>query len=381
MNNTTKNSRSGFTLVELLVVISIIGILMALLLPAIGVAREMARRATCTSNLRQFGQGLQAYANTHDGAYCSGNFDWDRDGAVTEIGWVADLVNTGFIVGKMNCPSSSAQLSESYEFLYGANTSTFLSDTCVNRPGSVAKQLPDGTFAKNACREIIESGLAPSTEARRQFIEARIFEKGYNTNYTASWFMVRGGVVLDPSGNPTPTYPGCAAPANLSNRTYCTGPLKQSILDSSKAPAMLVPLLGDGATRGPASIQLAGLSEGASLSYAMTGGPKLPVVSGANYVPPSFAAGTPRNGATGWWKVWNRDVVQDYRAFSPLHRGVANILFADGSVRQFSDKNSDGLLNNGFVASSAGGGFEDSEIEIKPDEIFSFYSVDAYKQQ
>ena len=402
-----------------MVVIAVIGILVALLLPAISAARESARSASCKNNLRQFGVALHLFSDTDPATrLCSGAFDWKKDGCPDTYGWTADVVNLNAgSPGEMLCPTSPLRVHE------GLHRLVVDSDLTPGDVDTGTAQITAGLCGTDANFGGVSgttSGapLAGTLEGSAERIDlvARAFaQRGYNSNYTASWFLVRSAPrvkfdsVNDIVVTAGPTLP--AHEAGLVGLNQTLGGLSRRLLESGPVVSSSVPLLGDAA---PANIAEGVLTQTLEIKparhfalgkrqaklFAVQGSP---TSQSFNVGPSNFhddsgdehvhhidsadaslsvqiaceRSGTcaaPTEAAETW--------LQDTRGWYAIHGGgrrpTLNLLFADGSVRSFVDTNGDRFLNPGFPVPAdlpaeryAEIGYIDSNVELPPSEVFS----------
>lgn len=285
--------RAGFTLVELLVVITIIGILIALLLPAVQAAREAARRMQCTNNLKQLGLALHSYHETFSlfppAGFTDDSFGW----AV----WVMPYFETRALQGVLDL--TEVYYSDTNKLAAMTRVSTFL---CPSQPDERTQHF---RISGNLTRE-------------------RYDDNGVWTEvYTIHYQGVAGAKGTNPvTGRDYPFDPGSSP---VSGGFALGGVLYRDI-----------------------SVRIADITDGTSNTYMV--GELSWADSGVFRMWPrgcsSDACASSKNVLNGINQAAYANYLQDFSdvGFGSEHPGGANFAMADGSVRFVSENIHLGIL-------------------------------------
>lgn len=299
--------KHAFTLVELLVVIAIIGVLIALLLPAVQQAREAARRMQCNNNLKQIGLGLHNFHDTFGQFPAGYGFNEQANAAAWRKAWGWGARILPFIEQSALHDQLGVTTQEFDALLPGNNSSSWPAAgvalirtpldayICPSDPGDVI----------NTSVDFCHTGGPDTTKP------AKSNYAGVLGHYTTNW-----------NASPTATIPN-----------------KHGMMDPQKG------------------IRMADITDGTSNTFAVGERDSIHHAAywvGTGNVNSESSWSSPKAiGRTFGQKINQPLVGRFYLAFSSLHPGGANFLFADGSVHFLGETidSREGLLTNGNPAS------------------------------
>jgi prepilin-type N-terminal cleavage/methylation domain-containing protein len=294
--------RRAFTLVELLVVIAIIGVLVALLLPAVQAAREAARRTRCKNNLKQLGLALHNYEGTHK---------------CFPPGTIWNSTTTTFTTPRLNF--------HVLLFPYIEQNNVYGTIDLVNFAGSTGNAWFTTTANIPATTAPMPHLRCPTDNQKPQYIQPTVNIRYYRSNYFGIWHGFQTTDVLPLSYDRSPSGFKAFFGANVPTRIA-------DITDGTSNSAALAEALG-----GMAETDARGFIWGDQAAFQFLF---------AELAPNSKLPDRCPNSAQGCRSVSNTDQFRPWAAAATgtetcasrsLHAGGVHVLVADGSVRFVND--------------------------------------------
>ena len=349
---TKTSGRSGFTLVELLVTIAILGILLGLLLPNLAAVQQTAKAGAQSATLQQFGKGFIDFQSLdREGRFTTSMFDHMRDGDITRIGWVADLVNNKYAVpGQAIDPVNTMTISEKFTDASGARSSADFNNW---RWRSV--------LTKTAAGTVVSTGTDAKGETYFGTTQT-VFADGYNAPWATTWHFGRGDNLTSGTGTNTNYFTtDVAADGDSKCPGDADGPLSVDHISGPRfvSQAAKIGLMGAARTGDSGECTLTSDMCNTMNSFADPTGRRRIVKVGditlesfcdgpaASVDTTSFASGD--RSDTEYYQTFNAQVHENNditanckqkvtkNSANPngiLAGGYANVLFADGSVRR-----------------------------------------------
>jgi prepilin-type N-terminal cleavage/methylation domain-containing protein/prepilin-type processing-associated H-X9-DG protein len=315
--------RRGFTLIELLVVIAIIGVLIALLLPAVQAAREAARRSQCVNNLKQIGLALQNYHDT------VGTFPAGKPGHINASN---DMDNHSGFVAILPFMEQAP--------LYNAWNFLIMYDNQTGQTYGTAA--PCGPCVAGPIVMAFNSAVAANSTVGVASINSFLCPSDNYTSKTFGWngFQMAIGSYAFNAGNIGPPNAGCIKTCNNGFAFYAIPVGMRDIIDgTSSTLAVGETVCNDGTYKGQTTCP-------PNSNAVVSGGISATATLG------------PNNGIWNLWSV-NGRLTSTFRttvnplntkpcfglvlagaqngAFGSFHSGGANFVFADGSVHFLKD--------------------------------------------